>query len=180
MIHSYTNQRQRCPKCGKLIVNPMGNPGSPLLLVGDFPGYSEAMEGVPFSFRQKMTSPFKSGDVLQSELLHVGISFHSAYATNLWQHAKDEKECDVNLHLDQLTKLFVDRTHVLLMGSDVTMALIGQKIQSVLGLQVKVPGFRKTHFWVAPNPSTIFGQPIGELRLALSRFSEDIGKQRKN
>ena len=168
----------RCSKCGKLLISPFGNPASPYLLVGDFPGYKEQIERVPFAFRRKPTET-RSGDVLQAELLRVGINLNQALLTNLWLHDKDEKTCDVALHLNQLTPLFNDRTHVLLMGSDVTQALLGAKVNVVSGLNVKVPGYSKVRFWASPNPSFALSQPIGELRLAFQRFSEDI-KSKKN
>jgi uracil-DNA glycosylase len=175
-IHS---QRHRCPKCAKLLIEPFGNPTAPYLLVGDFPGYHETMANVPFAFRRKPTET-RSGDILRDELNRVGISIQEALLTNLWQHQKDDKECDLSLHLDQLTSLFKDRTHVLLMGSDVTQALLGVKVNVVSGLNVKVPGFAKVRFWVSPNPSLVMGQPIGELRLAFSRFAEDVKRKSKN
>jgi uracil-DNA glycosylase len=156
----------------------MGNPHSPYLLVGDFPGYHESIAGLPFAFRKKATET-RSGDILKDELTRVGIMMNTVLVTNLWQHQKDDKECDLNLHLDQLVALFKDRTHVLLMGSEVTQALLGEKIGAVSGLQVKVPGFSKVHFWASPNPALAYSQPIGELRLAFTRFSEDVNKKRK-
>lgn len=172
------NSNTRCEKCGKLLIEPFG-PEAPLLLVGDFPGYHETMSGVPFAFRRKPTET-RSGDILKDELNRVGISLHQCLLTNLWRHQKDEKGCALDLHLNALVSLFPDRTHVLLMGSDVTQALIGEKINVVSGLRVQVPGFSKVHFWASPNPSVVMGQPIGEFRLALSRFSEDVkGKKTK-
>ena len=170
--------QSRCPKCGKLLIPPFGNPAAPYLLVGDFPGYHESIAGAPFAFRRKPTET-RSGDILKDELNRVGISIQQALLTNLWQHQKDEKGCDLSLHLNQLVTLFKDRTHVLLMGSDVTQALIGEKVGAVSGLQVKVPGFAKVRFWVSPNPSLVMSQPIGEFRLALSRFSEDVKSKKK-
>lgn len=169
--------QSRCPKCGKLLIPPFGNSAAPYLMVGDFPGYHESIAGVPFAFRRKPTET-RSGDILRDELNRVGISIQQALLTNLWQHQKDEKGCDLALHLNPLTTLFTDRTHVLLMGSDVTQALIGEKVNVVSGLQVKVPGFSKVRFWVSPNPALAMSQPIGELRLALSRFAEDTKRKK--
>lgn len=167
----------RCPKCGKLLISPFGNPQSPYLLIGDFPGYQESIQGIPFAFRRKPTET-RSGDILKDELNRVGISLHQCLLTNLWQHQKDEKGCDINLHLNQLVTLFKDRSHVLLMGSEVTQALLGLKVGVVSGLLVEVPGFKKQHFWVSPNPALAMSQPIGELRLAFRRFSEDVNSKK--
>lgn len=168
----------RCERCGKLLIRPFGNPTSPYLLVGDFPGYHETMAGTPIVFRRKPTET-RSGDVLKDELNRVGISLHQCLITNLWGHGKDEKGCELSLHLNELVRLFPDRTHVLLMGSDVTLALIGEKVNVVSGLNVKVPGFAKVRFWASPNPALAMSQPIGEFRLALSRFAEDTKRKKK-
>lgn len=169
--------RTRCPKCGKLLIPEMGNPRSPYLLVGEYPGHKETIQGRPFAFKQKPTQTF-SGDILQAELIRVGIALPTVLVTNMWQHQQNEKECDPAWHLDQTVKLFTDRTHILLMGTAATMPLIGQKVNEVSGTQVQVPGFKKIHFWAAPNPALAYGQPIGELRLAFQRFADDI-KNRK-
>lgn len=165
--------RTRCPKCGKLLIEPMGNPHSPYLLVGEYPGHKEAIQGVPFAFKQRPNQTF-AGDLLQAELIRVGIALPTILVTNMWQHQQDENTCDPAFHLDQTVKLFADRTHVLLMGTAATMPLIGKKFNEVSGTRVKVPSFKKINFWAAPNPSLAMSQPIGELRLALSRFAEDI------
>jgi len=183
-------QRQRCEKCGLLLISPVGNPGSPYLLVGDFPGYLETIQGLPYAFRQKPTQTF-SGDILRSELTRLGIMLPSVLVTNLWQHEKavviemiGKKKrkvpaCPPEWHLNNLVALFKDRTHILLMGSEVTQALIGEKVSNVSGLKVKISGFPKVHFWVSPNPALAYSQPIGELRLAFKRFAEDIQKKTK-
>jgi uracil-DNA glycosylase family 4 len=170
--------RGRCQKCGKLLIPAMGNPAASLLLVGEFPGHHETIEGVPFAMRKRPTDYLRAGDILRDELNRFGVSLHVCYMTNLWQHARDEKECSLDLHLDQLTKLFTDRTHVLLMGSEVTMALLGQKVGTISGLRVKVPGFKQVRFWASPNPALAFKSPLGELRLAFSRFAEDVSKKK--
>lgn len=167
----------RCPKCGKILISPLGNPSAPYLLVGDFPGHHETIASTPFAFRTKPTET-RSGDILKDELNRVGISLQQTLLTNLWQHGKDEKGCDLDLHLNELVKLFPARSHVLLMGSDVTQALLGVNFNVVSGLNVQVAGFPEVRFWVSPNPSHAMSQPIGELRLAFQRFSEDVKRKK--
>jgi uracil-DNA glycosylase len=192
--------RERCTHCGKLLIPALGNPKSPLLLVGDFPNYLETKQGFPFAFRNPHNAwdNMQSGDILREELTRVGIMMNSVLLTNLWMHGKDwkmettytktgkEKQqkvpaCPPEFHLDSLVKMFAGKTHVLLMGSEVTQALIGKTVQQVSGTQVVVPGIdKKIHFWVSPNPALAFNQPLGELRLAFQRFSDDVsGKTKK-
>lgn len=158
--------RAKCHKCGKLLVTPYGNPKSNILLVGEFPGYEEIREGVPFCGR--------TGEVLKSELMRVGIQLGNCRVTNLWQHAADDKTCDLNWHLDQLVKEFKGKSHALLMGSDVVSALLGKAVSNYSGLQVKIPEFKSTKFWVSPNPAIVFHGPLGELRLSIERFAADV------
>jgi DNA polymerase len=160
--------RAICPNCGHLLISSTGNIKSPILLVGEFPGVEEIKQGRAFVGR--------TGEVLQTELARQGIQMATCYLTNLWQHVKNEKGCDVRWHLDQLMKEFPTRTHILLMGSDVSQAILGSKVMALSGLRVEVPDFKKIHVWVSPNPAVVFRSPIGELRLALERFCADIRK----
>jgi uracil-DNA glycosylase family 4 len=156
--------RQVCAHCGKQLVEPNGNPRSPILLVGEQPGLDEIKRGICFVGR--------TGEVLQQELARQGIQVMTCRLTNLWLHAKDEKGCDPRWHLDQLVREFTGRSHVLLMGSEVTSAILGTKSAALAGLQVKVPDFPKIKFFVSPNPAVVFRSPIGDLRLSVERFAQ--------
>lgn len=189
--------RTKCPHCDKLLIDPMGNQESPILLVGDSPGYQETRQGLPFAFKEK-PNQILSGDILRSELMRVGLSLNDTLITNLWQHQQDWKmitippktargkpkekkveACPMENHLNNLVRMFDGRTHILLMGSHVTEALLGVKYGAVSGTKVKMKEYPKIHFWVSPDPSTLFSQPIGELRLAFDRFAEDAKKKTK-
>ena len=161
--------RQTCPVCGKLLVQPNGNLKSPILIVGEFPGLEEVKRGIAFVGR--------TGEVLQQELARQGIQVMTCALTNLWLHQKDEKGCDPRWHLDQLVKQFTGRTHAILMGSDVTSAILGSKVMALAGLQVKIPDFPKLRVWVSPNPAIVFRSPIGDLRLSIERFCADTRRR---
>lgn len=163
------NQRSKCSKCGKLFVQNGGNPRSRYLLVGEFPGYEEVIQGVPFVGR--------AGDVLKSELMLAGMQINEFQLTNLWQHERDEKNCDVTLHLDRLTKLFKGKTHVLLMGSEVASVLLGRGVSDLSGTRIQLPVYKSIRFWVSPNPAVVFHTPVGDLRLSIKRFVDDIRKR---
>lgn len=163
--YGYT-KRAVCPICGKQLVAPGGRSTSKILLVGDYPGKDEVIKGIPLIGRV--------GDVLHAELLKVGLIFADLRHTNLWQHAKDEATCDPAWHLDQLAKEFKGKTHVLMMGSHVTQALIGHNVEDRSGLKVKVSGYKGINFWVSPSPALAHASPIGEMRLAMQRFAHDV------
>lgn len=161
-------KRAVCPRCGKQLVAVGGRPSSKILLVGDYPGKDEIITGVP------LVMGSRAGDVLQAELLKVGLIFHDMRHTNLWRHAKNETDCDPAWHLDQLVQEFKGKTHVLMMGSHVTQALIGYNVEDRSGLRVKVPGYKDIHFWVSPSPANAHASPVGEMRLAMERFAHDV------
>jgi uracil-DNA glycosylase family 4 len=160
--------RTTCKKCGKMLVLPGGPVKSKYLLVGEFPVWEEVRQGVPFIG--------KKGEVLENELRRAGLQMRDCRMTNLWQHDRDEADCDPTWHLNQLVKEFKGRTHVLLMGSELISALLGSHVMDYSGCRVTVPEFKSIHFWVSPNPAIVFKSTVGELRLSITRFVQDIRK----
>lgn len=156
--------RERCPNCGKLLVDPFGNQSSAYLIAGEFPGYEELRMGTPFCG--------KAGEILQAELARAGLSVANFRITNLWLHAMNEKECDMAWHLDHLTKEMKGKKAVLLMGSELSKVFFHRGIMEMSGLEVKNEAFPKTRFMMSPNPALLFHGPVGEFRLAVSRFAE--------
>lgn len=177
--------RERCKLCNRSMVYPSGPVKSPYLLVGEFPGKEELIQGRPF------VGP--SGDILRTELLRIGLPITMFRMTNLWLHAANPKKlkllknektgqvdwlasggCDPNLHITQLAKEIKGRKAVLLMGSDLCKAMFGMSVMELTGLEQtndKFPGIR---FMVSPNPAQLMHGPVGEFRLALGRFKEMI------
>lgn len=159
--------RTPCKKCGKLLVPAAGPVKSKILLVGEFPGFEEVRQGIPFVGR--------TGEVLDNELRRAGLQMRNCRVTNLWLHDRDE-ECDPKWHLNQLVKEFKGRTHVLLMGSELISALLGNHVMDYSGCHITVPEFKGVRFWVSPNPAIVFHSSVGEVRLAVTRFVEDVRK----
>lgn len=161
--------RNKCPECGMLLVEPIGNPKATILIAGEFPGWEEQRDGRPFVGR--------SGQVLQTELTLAGVDINSCRLTNLWLHEKPgkktERPCDLNYHLKRLVEEMQGRQHMLIMGSDICKALTTWGVMDVSGLWI-VTGYGKV--MVAPNPASSFHGTIGELRLALKRFAEKVNK----
>lgn len=157
--------RRVCKVCKKKLVEAVGNKSAKFLLVGEFPGYQEIIEGRAFVGR--------TGEVLQAELSKAGMALQECRLTNLWLHEKDEKNCNVETHLNEMVKEFKGKTHILLMGSDVVRALLGQSVMNLSGTRLKLPVYKNIHFWVSPNPAVVFRSPVGELRMAMERFVKD-------
>lgn len=157
--------RETCPKCGKDLVLAAGNPKSKILLVGEYPGSAEIMQGVPFVG--------ESGKILAAELMRVGIQLAQCRATNLWQHVKNE--CDLDWHKNQMTREFKGRQWVLLMGSEVSKVLFDKGVMELSGIEMKHKLFPHVRMMVSPNPAQLLHGSVGEFRLALQRFREMMG-----
>jgi len=158
-----------CPLCQAGLVHPRGPADSPILVVGDQPGWKEKMRGLPLVG--------ETGEVLAAELTRVGLALDDFRLTNLWLHdvAPDELEW----HKTQLIRELSGRKLILVMGAQVVMALTGQKVSEVTGLEVRSPFVPKgAKLLASVNPAIVFkeGSVVGELRLAVERFAEQVGK----
>ena len=151
--------------CGKRLLEPVGK-GS-ILIVRDSPDFDE--------IRTLSSYRGKAADGLDKEMNRAGLSLNDCRLAYLWGHAKDEKNCNLNFHLDRLVKEMVGKTHVLLMGTDAATCIVGVQPSSMYGLMVPKHDFGKVRIWVAPTFP--FRAPIGELRLALERFAQDVRKK---
>jgi hypothetical protein len=156
-------KRVKCPNCTLLLVEPVGPVRASLLLVGEFPNYDDVRNGV--------VGTGKVGEILRKELARIGIQLSSCRFLNLWQHAKS-KECDSDFHLSYVVKELEGHDWVLLMGSEITKALVGHGIMEVSGLKVKSKLFPKVKFFAIPNAGTLLHGDLGEMRLALDKFDK--------
>lgn len=158
--------RKQCPICGKLMVEPTGPKNARILLVGEYPGEEEVKQGLPFVGR--------TGEILRAELIKAKVPYAACRVTNLWLHAKDEKNCDPAVHLNALVQEMKGREFVLMMGSDLAEAFFNCGIMDVSGLEMKDTSFPKTRIFMSVNPAAVIHEPHGELRLAIERFAEVI------
>jgi uracil-DNA glycosylase len=161
-------KRQNCPICGQLLVEPIGPVKATHLLIGEFPNYDDVRSGC--------VATGKVGDILRHELALAGIQLSVCRVINLWQHGKS-KECDPAWHLDYILKEIEGHEWVLLMGSEITKALVNHGIMEVAGLQVKSKLFPKVKFFAIPNAGTLLRGDIGEMRLALEKFQKKTRKK---
>lgn len=161
--------RVNCPNCGDLLVSPVG-PASKVLLIGDYPDFEDVRTGYCLSSDVK--------PVLQAELVRVGLQLSALRYTNVWQHGKKEKECPLQWHTDVAFKELKGKTHVLVMGSDACQALFGKNAMEISGLRMQSELFPKIVFYAAPNPATLFHGNLGEFRLALERFKQDMERRK--
>lgn len=155
-----------CPVCGTAIIDPIGNPDSPILLIGEFPGDEEIKKGIPF------VGP--TGNVLKTELHYLGIDISQLRVTNLWLHKPNGNEECYKHGLEQAIKEAKGKKLVLLIGSDVVKEFADKKVYDVNGLQVKSKWISAPCFCVL-NPAIVFKRGgVGEVRLAIQKFVKKI------
>ena len=187
--------REVCPICKKYqLIPPSGPKDSPWLLIGEYPGFEEIKQGVPWAGQ--------AGKVLDQELERAGLNRDYIRVTNLWLHKapvapratppktksaletwhklKKAYAAEFSFHYTQMLKELKAREAVLLMGSDVTMALLGVTVTSVAGCFVKsdiIPSSTKVVVAMM-NPAIVFRPgpegTLGETRLAIQRFAEAV------
>ena len=164
--------REQCSDCGKLLLSPSGPIKADILLLAGFPSYYEVKEGKLWS------GP--AGDILKNELRRVGIRYERCRATNLWQHAKDIKSCDIAGHWQRTLGEIVGRKAVLLMGAEVAGAFLDYAISDITGLLVTPERFpQSVKVAVAMvNPSVAQHDKLGEVRFAIERFGREVRKIR--
>ena len=163
--------RPHCPHCSHLLVQPNGPPKADILLLGPYPGVEEQVQGFPWVG--------SAGEVLKRELARVGIAYVKCRATNLWQHAEN-KECDFEWHKEMAFKEMLGRKAILLMGALTCNVLLNERVSDVSGLRVRsmwIP--ESTIVYASVNPADATGKQglLGEVRLAIRRFSEAIKEE---
>lgn len=151
-----------CSICGQPMVLPWGKEDSGMLLVGEFPDQVDIDRGIPFSG--------EAGEILKYELSRLGINMWSARLTNLYLHAKNKNPQCFEEGVKSLTLEMAGRK-VLMMGAECAK-YFGYAVNDVSGLVVTSPLFPKSVQWVmmANSPSIVLHQPLGEFRLAVTKF----------
>jgi hypothetical protein len=117
------------------------------------------------------------GKILRMELSRVNMDMFNFRISNLMLHAVHKKgtvlteEC-FEWNLEQAVNETRNRKLILLMGSDVVQAFCDTKVMTVSGLRVKSHLISsKTKTYAAPSPGDAIHGGVGEVRLAIERFS---------
>jgi hypothetical protein len=150
-----------CPYCGEPLVLPHKGRND-YLLVGEFPDPIDKDRGVPFSG--------EAGEILKYELSRLGVNMWDCSLTNLWLHVKNKNPQCFEEGVKSLTLEMAGRK-VLLMGAEVAK-YFGYAVNDVSGLIVTSPLFPRSVQWamMANSPSIVLHQPLGEFRLAVTKF----------
>lgn len=158
-----------CPHCGREdLVLASGPKRSPILIVGEFPGKDEIKKGKPMVGAM--------GGVLRNELARVDLDMNQMRLTNLWLHPQTRNEDCFEYGLEKLIREADKKKAILLLGSDTVSFLCDEKVSEVSSLEVKSIYLSAPLVMACVQPATVFHQSIGELRLALEKFSEKVNK----
>ena len=161
-----------CPVCGNTKCVPPHNPNkSEVLIVGEFPGKEEEVQGVPLVGR--------TGTILRQQLARLGYDLSQFCVCNLWQH-EPNKNIDC---LEQGKKVVIKEAKkkklILLVGSDVAKMFLTKNVSELNGMIVN--DYLKFDF-SAPvvmacyNPAIVFHSVAGEVILALKNFTKEVKK----
>jgi len=160
-----------CPVCGVDNCVPPNNLESPVLIVGEFPGVEEEIQGMPLVGR--------TGTILRQMLARMDWDLSSFGVCNLWQHAPNKNaEC-----LAHGKKVVVESARnkkvVLLVGSDVAKEFLTKNISELNSMKVneylKIP-LSAPVVMAMMNPAICFHNVAGETILALQNFIRDVEK----
>src|SRR3990167_7228787 len=165
--------RQPCPLCGNWLVEPVGPPSAPLLLLGEYPGWREAKEGRAWIG--------EAGQVLRAELARVGIQFDRCRATNLWLHKPSKEPGEYEYHMQNALEEVRNRRIVFLMGSDVARAFLDQSVSDVSGLVVRSRLISSGIILIASkNPALLLrqGAVVGDVRHAMTSLGNTVRELR--
>jgi uracil-DNA glycosylase family 4 len=156
-----------CPVCNNnQCVPPSGPQKSPILVVGEFPGEIEIEKGKPMVGRM--------GTILKMELGRLGIDLNRLRLCNLWQHIPNNNEECYKHGMEIVIQEAKDKKAILLLGSESVKCFTGEKVSDVCGLQLQSNYFSAPIIIACVNPAVVFHGAVGEMRLALKKFSAAI------
>lgn len=156
-----------CPICGnKQCVPPSGSTRSPILIVAEFPGEDEIKKGRPMIGRM--------GTILKAELGRLGVDINRMRLCNLWQHEPNNNEDCYKHGMEVVIQEAKGKKAILLLGSDAVKAFTGEKVSDVCGLNIHSDYLSAPVIVACVNPAQVFHASIGEMRLALKKFSKHI------
>lgn len=168
-------KNKKCPHCEQALILPTKNPKSPILLVNSIP-VKEHFAGDRFPF------PEREREILGHELRLAGWDFYRTQRTIFWKHripkAKDENRESCRLFmLESFIKEAKNKQLILLFGKEVVKELTGHSIRNTYGLKVDCSFIESSKIVrIAPKVSEAFEGGVGELRLSVTKFVNELKK----
>lgn len=164
--------KQYCPSCATLICPPVGS--SDLLIVGEFPGREEMLQGRPFASNQNFMT---AGRILRKELERVGVSLQQFRICNLWLHEPNKEEGCYQAGYNNVLDESKGKKAILLVGSDTVETFTGYKVSDVMGLQVDSSVLSAPIIYASPNPALAEHRGLGEVRNAIEKFVHKLEEE---
>lgn len=170
--------REICKHCGDQLVQISGPITSDILLIGDFPDWRDIMKGIPFSvgYVKNYRRVMRAGDIMRDLLTANSIRPERCRMTNVWLHApKKAEECEKDFHVTSVLKEMAQAKYVLLMGTDAVHLLLPDAgALEWSGLEILSPELPKTTRAMGSVKMATGFQHLGEVKLAIKRFSEMV------
>lgn len=170
-----------CPICNQPTITPLGK--GEILILGFQPEDEDISAGQPFVSRNS------GGEVLRKELAANKIDWKRLKLDCLWGHppakSPSRKKVDQQATNDLNEKCY---NHffgylmgdvykaVLLVGAEATKQLTGCSVSDWAGIQMK-SDYLDGLVMCCPKPSQVYSVPLGEVRLSIRKFCNEIRKR---
>ena len=164
---------QYCPSCTELICPPVGR-SQDLLIVGEFPGREEMLQGKPFASNSNFIT---AGKILRKELERCGVSLVDFRVCNLWLHEPTKNENCFKAGYDNVLDEAKGKKAILLVGSDTVSTFTKYKVSDVSGLQVDSDVLSAPIIYASVNPALAQHRSLGEVRFAIEKFVQRLEKE---
>jgi len=158
--------KQHCPVCAEPVCSPTGR-SQELLIVGEFPGREEMIQGRPFASNPNFMT---AGRILKKELERCGVSLSDFRICNLWLHEPNKNENCFKAGYNNVLDEAKGKQAILLVGSDTVETFTGYKVSDVTGLQVDSNVLSAPIIYASVNPALAQHRSLGEVRFAIEKF----------
>lgn len=167
---TWDNDIYTCEICGdSYCVPPYGDENSPVLIVGDYPDGNDLVKAIPFSD--------KEGTILRTQMGYLGWNLQQFRLCNLWQHRPNKNEACYKHGVETVIKEAKGKKAILFTGAEVVKEFFTKNSMEIQGIPAKeflsYP-LSADIIYCMPKISIVFHGVMGELKLALEKFSKDI------
>jgi len=176
-----------CPHCNKKTLDPILK-SKPYMIIKEAFTENEMLQGNLFALSGKNKNGYDENTTsyyLMKEMGLVGLNFQVMSLSALWLHkpsagkrTKEDKEsfqkC-LDYSVSEVIRAASGKKIVMLMGAELVRTFTGYGVSEVSGLICKSDLLPDANIVIpAPNCDNIMKMPIGELRVALKVFAEQI------
>lgn len=145
-----------------------------LLIISEFPGRDEMLQGRPFATNSMFMT---AGKVLRKELERLGVSLNDFRVTNIWLHEPTKNENCWKAGYNNTLEEAKGKKAILLVGSDAVETFTQYKVSDVSGLQVDSSILSAPIIYALVNPALALHRSYGEVRLGIEKFINRLQKE---